>query len=159
MHTKLLWIKRSFIHVCLLITLFSILVFGCLESDDRSCLRLRYCSLVNNSVLNKIEALQAMKRCTAKWCYVVVNFSVVMFLSQPFTAYGVFFCAINPTKSVRRYNSNMHLHYSAVNSWLTIPTLPQSDDNLGKVEAISVLNAREWGCPKRCDTQERLGTL
>ena len=74
-----------------------------------------------------------------------------------FTAYGVFFCAINPAKSVRRYNSNMHLHYSAINSWLTIPALPQSDDNLGKVEAISVLNARDMGmgmpktrgCPKR----------
>ena len=62
-----------------------------------------------------------------------------------FNAYGFFFCAINPAKSVRRYNSNMHLHYSAVNSWLTIPTLPQSDDNLGKVEAISVLNARDMG--------------
>ena len=80
-----------------------------------------------------------------------------------FTAYGVFFCAINPAKSVRRYNSNKHLHYSAVNSWLTIPTLPQSDDNLGKVEAISVLNARDMGmgmpktrgCPKRCDTGSR----
>ena len=36
--------KRSFIHpvihVCLSIALFSILVFGCLESDDRSCRRL-----------------------------------------------------------------------------------------------------------------------
>ena len=32
--------KRSFIHVCLLIALFSILVFGCLESDDRSYRRL-----------------------------------------------------------------------------------------------------------------------
>ena len=29
--------KRSFIHVCLLIALFSMFVFGCLESDDRSC--------------------------------------------------------------------------------------------------------------------------
>ena len=42
--------KRSFIHVCLLIALFSILVFGCLESDDRSCRRLRHCSLVNSSI-------------------------------------------------------------------------------------------------------------
>ena len=49
--------KRSFINVCLLIVLFSILVFS----------------------LNKIEALQTMKRCTAKGCYAVVNFSFVMF--------------------------------------------------------------------------------
>ena len=42
--------KRSFIHVCLLIALFSILVFGCLESDDRSCRRLRHCLLVNSSI-------------------------------------------------------------------------------------------------------------
>ena len=42
--------KRSFIHVCLLIALFSILVFDCLESDDRSCRRLRYCSLVDSSI-------------------------------------------------------------------------------------------------------------
>ena len=42
--------KRSFIHVCLFIPLFSILVFGCLESDDRSCRRLRHCSLVNSSI-------------------------------------------------------------------------------------------------------------
>ena len=39
--------KRIFIHVCLLIALFSILVFGCLETDDRSCRRLRHCLLVN----------------------------------------------------------------------------------------------------------------
>lgn len=42
--------KRSFIHVYLLIPLFSILVFGCLEADDRSCRRLRHCSLVNSSI-------------------------------------------------------------------------------------------------------------
>ena len=30
-------------------------------------------------LLNKIEALQTMKRCTAKRCYAVVNFSFVMF--------------------------------------------------------------------------------
>ena len=42
--------KRSFIHVCLLIPLFSILVFGCLESDDCSCRRLQHCSLVNSSI-------------------------------------------------------------------------------------------------------------
>ena len=42
--------KRSFSHVCLLIALFSTLVFGCLESDDRSCRRLRHCSLVNSSI-------------------------------------------------------------------------------------------------------------
>ena len=40
--------KRSFIHVFLLIALFSILVFGCLETDDRSCRRLRHCLLVNS---------------------------------------------------------------------------------------------------------------
>ena len=34
--------KRSFKHVCLLIALFSILVFVCLEADDRSCRRLRH---------------------------------------------------------------------------------------------------------------------
>ena len=38
------------IHVCLLIPLFSILVVGCLESDDRSCWRLRHSSLVNSSI-------------------------------------------------------------------------------------------------------------
>ena len=43
-------VTRSFIHVCLLIALFSILVFGCLESDDRSCRRLRHCSLINSSI-------------------------------------------------------------------------------------------------------------
>ena len=42
--------KRSLSHVCLLIALFSTLVFGCLESDDRSCRRLRHCSLVNSSI-------------------------------------------------------------------------------------------------------------
>ena len=42
--------KRSFIHVCLLIALFSILVFGCLESVDRSCPRLPHCLLVNSSI-------------------------------------------------------------------------------------------------------------
>ena len=42
--------KRSFIHVCLLIALFSILVFGCLESVDRSCRRLPHCLLVNSSI-------------------------------------------------------------------------------------------------------------
>ena len=42
--------KRNFIHVCLLIALFSILGFGCLESDDRSCGRLRHCLLVNSSI-------------------------------------------------------------------------------------------------------------
>ena len=50
--------NRSFIHVCLLIGLFSIFVFGCLESDDRSCQRLRHCSLVNSSLkLCKHETL------------------------------------------------------------------------------------------------------
>ena len=70
--------KRSFTHVCL-IALFSVLVFVFLESDDRSCRRLRHCSLVNSSTLDKIEALQTMKCCTAKRCYAVVNFSFVMF--------------------------------------------------------------------------------
>ena len=42
--------KRSFTHVCLLIALFSILVFDYLESDDRSCRRLRHCLLVNSSI-------------------------------------------------------------------------------------------------------------
>ena len=37
-------------------------------------------------------------------------------------------------KSVRRYNSNMHLHYSAVNSWLTIPTFPQSEIIFAKLK-------------------------
>ena len=69
----------SFIHVCLLIALFSILVFVCLESDDSSCRRLRHCSLVNSSILNNIEALQTMKCRTAKRCYALVNFSFVMF--------------------------------------------------------------------------------
>ena len=67
-----------------------------------------------------------MKCCTAKRCYAVVNFSFVMFWANVYCLW-VFFCAINPAKSVRRYNSNMHLHYSAVNSWLTIPTFPQSE--------------------------------
>ena len=88
-----------------------------------------------------------MKRCPgALYSEVVLcgcKFQFRHVFEPTFTAYGVFFCAINSAKSVRRYNSNMHLHYSAVNSWLTIPTLPQSDDNLGKVEAISVLNARD----------------
>ena len=43
-------LKRSFIHVCLLTALFSVLVFGCLESDDHSSRRLRHCSLVNSSI-------------------------------------------------------------------------------------------------------------
>ena len=75
-------------------------------------------------LLNKIEALQTMKCCTAKRCYAVVNFSFVMFWANVYSL-CFFFCAINPAKSVRRYNSNMQLHYSAVNSWLTIPTFPQ----------------------------------
>ena len=42
-------------------------------------------------LLNKIEALQTMKCCTAKQCLsAVVNFSFVM-LEPTFTAYGFFF--------------------------------------------------------------------
>ena len=65
---------------------------------------------------------------------------------------GFFFPAsgINPAKSVRRYNSNMHLHYSAVNSWLTIPTFPQSEIMSAKSK-LSALGIWEWGCPKRGD--------
>ena len=43
-------LKRSFIHVCLLTALFSVLVFGCLESDDQSSRRLRHCSFVNSFI-------------------------------------------------------------------------------------------------------------
>ena len=67
-----------------------------------------------------------MKCCTAKRCYAVVNFSFVMFWANVYCLY-VLFLRNNPVKSVRRYNSNMHLHYWAVNSWLTIPTFPQSE--------------------------------
>ena len=83
--------KRSFTHVCL-IALFSVLVFVFLESDDRSCRRLRHCSLVNSSTLDKIEALQTMKCCTAKRCYAVVNFSFVMFWAR-LLPMNTFFCA------------------------------------------------------------------
>ena len=84
--------KRSFIHVCLLIALFSILVFGCLESDDRSCRRLRHCSLVT-VLLNKIEALQTMKCCTAKRCYIYIcccKFQFRHVLSQRLMPTGFF---------------------------------------------------------------------
>ena len=72
--------KRSFIHVCLLIAFFSVLVFGSLESDDRSCRRLPHCSLVNSSIkYNCRFANNEIKCYTAKRCYAVVNFSFVMF--------------------------------------------------------------------------------
>ena len=65
--------RRSFIHVCLLIALFSILVFTSLESDGD-------CGItpLQTVLLNKITDLQKMKCCTAKRCDAVVNFSFVM---------------------------------------------------------------------------------
>ena len=58
----------------------------------------------------------------------------------------VFFCAINPAKSVRRYNSNMHLHYSAVNSWLTNATFSQSEIIYAKSKRSAF-----WASPTRDD--------
>ena len=120
-------------------------------------------------LLNKIEDLQTMKCCTVRRCYSVVTFSFVIIWANVYCLW-VFFCAINPVKSVRRYNSNMHLHYSAVNSWLTIPTFPQSeikwfrqsrsDQRFGHPPVGDAQNARDMGmgmpktqgCPYHCDT-------
>ena len=141
--------KRSFIRVCLLIVFFSILLFGCLKSDDRSCRRLRHCSLVNIFIKyncrfanNEVLYSEAM--------FWGCKFHFRHVLSQPLLPLVLFFsCAINPARSVRRYNSNMHPLYSAVNSWLTIPHFSPVWNNLGKVEAISVLGIPHPGCPKR----------
>ena len=158
--------KRSFIRVCLLIAIFSILVFGCLESDDRNCRRLRHCLLVNSSskyncTFANNEVLYCEYHITStfiyfswiemKWKdtrgypyrgylpttrpdhstgnsvpYGVPGGSEAMLCGCKFqfTVYGFFFCAINPAKSVRRCNSNMRLHYSAVRDWQS-PTFPQ----------------------------------
>ena len=101
-----------------------------------------------------------MKRCTAKGCYAVVNFSFVMFWANVYCLWG-FFLRNKPGEKCQTI-SDMHLDCSAVNSWLTIPTFSAFWDNLGKVEAISVLGIPrwgmpktlgiwEWGCPKRKD--------
>ena len=97
----------------------------------------------------------------------VVKFSFVMFWANAYCLW-VFFCAINPAKSVRRYHSKMHLHYSAVNSWLTNPTFPQSEIIYAKSKRSAfwasptrdAQNAKNMGmgmpktrgCPYHCDT-------
>ena len=78
-----------FIHVCLFIAFFGILVFCCLESDYRSRRLLRHCSLVNSSIKYNCSFANN-KVCTAKRCYAVATFNFNMFWANVYCLWFFF---------------------------------------------------------------------